>query len=394
MSALVDAALPGAPTRQAEMFAAHEIGPPRQISTAWWETKSARPALPQLDGDQLEAVAALDEFLASSRQTFCLQGLAGCGKTTVLAALARKRPNAYLVAPTGKAAAVLARKTGQRATTLHRLLYMPPQEDEDGRIAFREQKRWMPGELEASIALVDEASMVGLDLGADLLETGIRVIASGDPGQLPPVDEPPFFVVADFTLQQIRRQAEGSPIIRQAHRVREGLDYATDGEAFQIIDRKQAVDRLAWADVVLCWRNETRHRMNRFMRKRRGIQYDAPPQPGEPLMCLRNHASGIMNGEVFTVRHYDREAGITLADDRFIRRPWFEWRESKRYDGGQAPFALGYAITVHKSQGSEWPHVLILDEFNGTDRARWAYTAITRASAAVCIVRHSEGGAA
>jgi ATP-dependent exoDNAse (exonuclease V) alpha subunit len=95
-----------------------------------------------------------------------------------------------------------------------------------------------------------------------------------------------------------------------------------------------------------------------------------------------------VNAEIFTARDFDPSRGILLDDGPdWITNPWFEWlpRDGKQ-PRRRAAFALGYAITVHKSQGSEWPHVMVMGEYTGSDRAQWLYTAITRASAAVCIV--------
>jgi exodeoxyribonuclease-5 len=350
---------------------------------------TAAPTLPALEGEQVTALAALERFLAGNRQCFLMQGLAGTGKTTVLASLARRRHNASLLAPTGKAASVLARKTGSPATTLHKLLYRPETDLQGNLIGFR--RRFEPGQLADEIALIDEASMIGTGLAADLLATGIRIIASGDPGQLPPVEEAPYFTAADFTLYDIRRQAAGSPIIRQAHAVRHGQSYQNDGEAFRVIDRREAARRIDEFDAVLCWRNTTRHRLNEFIRHRRhGYSGIAMPMPGEPIMCLENHASGMMNGEIFIMRELHPKRGVLLdLADRAqrIEQPWFEWLHPNQLQPRRrAAFALGYAITVHKAQGSEWPHVLVLDEFAGADRARWTYTAITRAAKTVCIV--------
>jgi exodeoxyribonuclease-5 len=352
------------------------------------------PLLPELEGEQADALAAIQDFLAGNKQCFVLHGLAGTGKTTVIATLARWLKDSALVAPTGKAASVLARKTGLEVLTLHRLLYRREVDEEGNLIGF--VKTHQPGELADHVVLVDEASMCGMDLAVDLLRTGARVVASGDPGQLPPVKAEPFFTKADVTLRDIRRQAAGSSIIRQAHEVRADRCYASVDESFQIIDRREAMLRLDWADVVLCWKNETRHQLNRFIRwHRRHLPEAALPNRGEPVMCLENHPSGIMNGEMFTVRDFDPARGILLEDGPgWIPNPWFEWLSP----GGKQPrrcaaFALGYAITTHKSQGSEWPNVLVLDEFTGTDRARWLYTSITRASAAICIVPPSESNA-
>jgi exodeoxyribonuclease-5 len=299
-----------------------------------------------------------------------------------------------LVAPTGKAASILARKTGLEALTLHRLLYRREVDEEGNLVGFMEKHQ--PGALAGHVVLVDEASMCGIGLASDLLKTGARVVASGDPGQLPPVEQEPFFTTADVTLLEIQRQAAGSSIIRQAHEVRAGRCYASLDENFQIINWCEAMHRIDWADVVLCWLNETRHQLNRFIRwHRRHLPPEALPIPGEPVMCLENHPSGIMNGEMFTVRDFDPARGILLEDGPdWIADPWFEWlTPTAKQPRRRAAFALAYAITTHKSQGSEWPNVLVLDEFSGPDRARWLYTAITRASAAICIVPPSESNA-
>jgi exodeoxyribonuclease-5 len=388
-------------TNQHELFAADvALGlSPRAADVAqrpfvaWDEPPrpAALPPLPELEGEQVGALARIEEFLAGDeRQYFALDGLAGTGKTTVAAALARRHSNASLLAPTGKAAAVLARKTRLPALTLHRLIYTPATDAAGNLIGFT--TKWAPGDLAGEVALLDEASMCGQRLAADLLATGIRVVAFGDPGQLPPVEEAPFFTTADVTLREIRRQAAGSSIIRQAHEVRAGRPYASEDANFQVIDRREAARRTEWADVVLCWRNATRHRVNTFIRRqRRGLPARALPQPGEPLMCLENHPSGMMNGEIFTVRDLDPARGILLEDGPpgWIADPWFEWFGGKQ-PRRRAVFALGYAITTHKSQGSEWPRVMVLDEFTGADRARWLYTAITRASAAICVVPTSQ----
>ena len=228
--------------------------------------------------------------------------------------------------------------------------------------------------------------MVDQQLAADLLETGVIVVASGDPGQLHPVKGQAFFDTPDFTLTEIRRQAVDSPIIRQAHRVRAGQPYENDGDAFHIIS-ECSDENYDWANIVLCYRNETRHRINRFLRRRQGIEPDALPRAGEPVICLRNDPSGLMNGEVFTLAdHYHPDHPLKLIDGPEIECAWFEPQRGEiKPPRGRTAFGLAYAITVHKAQGSEWPRVLIVDEFDGEYRDRWVYTAITRASAAVRI---------
>lgn len=83
-----------------------------------------------------------------------------------------------------------------------------------------------------------------------------------------------------------------------------------------------------------------------------------------------------MNGKTFRVEAYDLERGITLDNGIIIPKPWFEWLNlaaGERFPRWVTPFGLAYVITTHKAQGSEWPNVLVLDEFTGADRARWLY---------------------
>jgi hypothetical protein len=173
-----------------------------KATDAYWVP--ALPPLPAMEGEQSVAVALLERFLTGDRQYFVLHGLAGTGKTTVLAALAQRLRGTSLLAPTGKAAAVLARKTGLPTNTLHRLLYMPETDEQGNLIGFR--PKFEPGRFAGMIALVDEASMIGTELATDLLASGIRIIASGDPGQLPPVEQQPYFSQTSRCTRYAARQ--------------------------------------------------------------------------------------------------------------------------------------------------------------------------------------------
>ena len=339
--------------------------------------------------DQARALDQLETFVDQRRppkQSFVLFGLAGTGKSTCLAELTRRHPGRLsLCAYTGKAASVLRRRVDVPVSTLHSVLY-DFRGLKDGEPIFT-----LKGErLNDRVILVDECSMVSQRLALDLLDTGAKVIAAGDPGQLPPVKDTAYFTQPDATLTEIHRQALESPIIRQAHSVRNQGRYAPDGDNFQVTSFAEPEVLLA-ADAILCWRNRSRRRLN--TRKRALLGVTGPLCLGEPLMCLRNdHRLGIYNGATYSVVSYDgrrlqldddgRLVEVELAAVEGFTRDY----DRLRLDDDWLPFALGYASTVHKAQGSEWSNVLIFDECD-RDWGAWMYTAITRAVDRCTVVR-------
>ena len=230
--------------------------------------------------------------------------------------------------------------------------------------------------------------MVDSYLAGDLLATGCRVIATGDPGQLPPVRGTRFFDRADAVLRTVHRQALESPILRQAHAVRAGRHYAADGPDFRV---QRQVDREAIlaADVILCWRNATRHALNALVRAHRGL--DGPPIAGERVVCLRNdHRLGILNGACYDlIEDYDALRRVAkLRNERnevvHVDECHFETIDPPG-DPADArdehPFGFGYCLTTHKAQGSEWANVIFVDEYDRQEQRReFVYTALTRAS--------------
>jgi exodeoxyribonuclease-5 len=354
-----------------------------------------------LSPDQAAALTQLEDFLRAPRRTlrqpyFVLHGLAGTGKTTLMAHLTRSYRGITLAAFTGKAASVLRTKTGLPASTLHSVVYdfRGMAEDEE---TGEEQPVFVSkgAELPDHVVLIDESSMVGHTLAEEVLATGARVVACGDPGQLPPVRDAQFFTEANATLVNIHRQALGSPIIRQAHAVRTAGDYAEDGPEFRVVPRGTPEEILGH-DVILCWRNRTRRDLNARKRELLGHPRDQLLS-GEPVMCLRNnHRLGIYNGATYDLAApWDpatKRLALAVAPSRVL---WVENAtvedhdpdyEERRREDTSAPFALAYAATVHKSQGSEWPSVLLFDEAT-RDRVPWLYTGITRAAERVTVVR-------
>lgn len=371
---------------------------------------------PQQD-DALQAVA---KWLAGGRtQIFRLFGYAGTGKTTLARYFAEHVDgDVQFAAFTGKAAQVLRSKGASNARTIHSLIYRPRGEEavEDettGRTMVSPTfslNRQSPI-MKAKLIIIDECSMVDEALGRDLMSFGTPILVLGDPGQLPPISGGGFFTdhEPDFLLTEIHRQARDNPIIQLALDVREGREFSFGdyGDARVISRNEVNSDLVTSADQVLVGTNRTRRRYNQRLRELKG--FDALyPQAGDKLVCLRNDpAKGLLNGSLWKVMTSSRETvkpGINLLvspedDDpdrgvakiKLLKAAFDEpdgeipWQTKKRYDD----FDYGYALTVHKAQGSQWNEVVLFDEsfaFRDT-RSRWLYTAITRAAERLTIVR-------
>lgn len=335
-------------------------------------------------------------------QEFKLGGYAGTGKTTIIKyflgeglPLGEHKSSicAIVCAFTGKACYVLRKKGIHSAATIHSTIY----DVEDlghGKVEFHLKTRL---ESKPNLIIVDEASMISTELYHDLKSFNIKILFIGDPGQLEPVgDNPNLMAKPDYVLSKIHRQAEKSPIITLATNVRNGLSVKSSNSTLQegvSIKPKFITDEeLSSCDQILCGKNATRALLNR--RVRMFLGNTEPFVIGEKIICLRNNRKyGLFNGLICNIESFEERSDVIIATlrDEAIREykdipiwktPFLrdlEPNEQPPYD--TCLFDYGYAITVHKSQGSEWPHVLVYDEVMvKTDMKRWRYTAITRAS--------------
>ena len=355
-----------------------------------------------LSDEQEAAAQRIFEYLGSKRaRPFSLHGLAGTGKTTLLASVARDIPNAILCTLTGKAASVLRRKTGLPACTIHSAFYklVDVSHDKLGRQRLHFDPAHQHGELSGRIVLIDESSMLNHEMTRDIISTGAKIASSGDPGQLPPVNGEKFFDYADAVLETIHRQALESPIIRQAHAVRRERMYRADGDGFQVPKRALSDTELLEAETILCFTNPTRHHVNAFVREARGIRSRWPRQ-GEPVMCRKNAPLfGVFNGAVYTLGADFNEGDTVIRIDvdevdTVIPLVFFEGLPSALPPGVEptTSFGFGYALTVHKAQGSEWGSVVLIDEcWKPEIRQAWLYTGITRASEKLIISTYPLG---
>lgn len=390
-----------------------------------------------------QQVNALDDvgrwIRSGDQQVYRLFGYAGTGKTTLAKHLAAQAPGAVVFAAyTGKAASVMRKSGCWDATTIHSLIYFVQQksnrrlvemqlelskldDSEENRrtreiltvsIQAEKERVKQPGfvlnpdaEIRyADLIVIDECSMVSAEMAHDLLSFNVPVLALGDPAQLPPVHGKSFFVdhEPDFLLTEIHRQARDNPIVHLATRVRNGqkLEYGTYGES-RVVNKKNYTPDWTRDAQVLVGLNKTRIRGNARIRRALGREGDLPVID-DKLVCIRNdHRAGLLNGTLWSVDHVGEDKGDRL--ELFISND--EGKDAKCVDalkchflGEEAPphawrtaneFTFGYALTVHKSQGSSWPEVLVVDEsykFPKAQRRSHLYTALTRASEVTTIV--------
>lgn len=365
----------------------------------------------QLSEEQGLAVTAVKTWFKSKRQVFELSGAAGTGKTTLAKYITEEldlSDNEVLYcAYTGKAALVLSQKGCTPSSTVHGAIYKASQSELTGIWSFSLNRQALK-ELGVKLVVLDEAPMLGADIAEDLLECGVKVLALGDKHQLPPVAAEAYFGVdePDFLLTEIHRQAADNPIIVLATLVRNGgtLAVGNYGDSRVLKAKKFDIAEMLNADQVLCGRNDTRHHLNNLYRTESGMkQHGWEPQPSERLICLRNSRDrGFLNGQMFNVdaQHSDGKDVTcmvkpvdypdTLAVPISTPVEYFrgeetslDWRVRKSVD----EFGYGYAISVHKSQGSQWRHVLVLDQSKVFREfaKNHLYTAITRASDKVTV---------
>ncbi|MCJ8500998.1 SF1B family DNA helicase RecD2 [Desulfatitalea alkaliphila] len=364
--------------------------------------------------------AALDGALG--RRVVIVTGGPGTGKTTLIKAVAAVFETlgiaCLLAAPTGRAARRLAEVTGRPAATVHKLLGFSPTEG-----GFQ---RDQDDPLDTEALVVDELSMVDAVLMGHLLDAlhpTTRLVLVGDVCQLPSVG--PGNVLADLiasgrvpthALEEVFRQSAQSPIIANAHKVRHGAlpdlpPTAPDGPlapfTFIPADNPAAAARII---VDLCTRHIPRQlaldpvrqvqvlspmhkgdagtlRLNSLLQA--GLNPRKPAeQPlagrfcrGDKVMHLRNnYQKEVFNGEIGTIDALDREKGW-LQVDFDGRRVTYDLSELDE-------LALAYAISVHKSQGSEYPAIVlpIVTQHYVMLQRNLLYTALTRARQTVILV--------
>ena len=384
------------------------------------------PSLPDhLGAQQIAAVEAV-----ANHGAVVLTGGPGTGKSTVVRnVLELARANGielHLCAPTGRAAKRLEETTGEVAFTVHRLLEIQP---ETGQFTYG------PGNpLPGGLVVVDESSMLDVGLAAALfgaLSPEHRLLIVGDANQLPSVG--PGNVLRDIVaaadrsegaipvvrLEQVYRQGEGSTIVTNAHRILAGLMPRADagggrGEFFVVAVRsaeqaRQRVEKLILERIPEVYELDPRNEVQILCPMHRGgagteafnqllQEHHTGGQPeielggsassdrvrrfrtGDRVMQIKNdYTRNVFNGDIGVVTKIDKDRGtVTVSFEGLVAT--YERKDL-------AALQLAYAVSIHKSQGSEFPAVVIpiLAEHQVMLRRNLLYTAVTRARR-LCVV--------
>ncbi len=425
-----------------------------ELNISLWEKKSTQELvlgkIRKLAGslhielDELQEQAVLE---CSKNGLFLLSGGPGTGKTTTINMMIRyfeaEGLDIFLAAPTGRAAKRMTEATGYEARTIHRMLELGGAlSDEDaGKMRFERNEQ---NPLEADVVIIDEMSMVDLQLFQALLKAivpGTRLILVGDVNQLPSVG--PGQVLRDLmrskafpmvVLQKIFRQARESDIVVNAHRINRGEQIAMDNKSkdFFLLERSDV--NVIYKHMIQLIQEKlpgyveaSPYEIQVLTPMRKGPlgvetlnsilqQYLNPPAPGkrehqsgeavyregDKVMQIKNNyqleweivskygipidaGQGIFNGDMGKIVEINEGASLLVVEYDEHRRVTYPFSLLEELE-------LAYAITIHKSQGSEYPAVVMpllggpVMLFN----RNLLYTAVTRARRCVTILGSSD----
>lgn len=387
----------------------------------------------EMSQDQKTALDHILEWYRIDRNTMqyvTLGGYAGTGKTTMIAVIRRALHaidpgiKVGFVSFTGKAARVLQSRIKEADVlykqdsvgTIHSLIYTPIVNAKEEIIGWKTKD-----EIDRDLIIIDEGSMVDATIWEHLKAYRVPMIVVGDHGQLPPIK-------GNFTLMQspnvrleeIHRQAKKNPIIalsieaRQSGFISPGRygknvvkynpENSETGEVMQEMLTNYDPEAL-----ILCGYNKTRKKLNAYIRAALGFE-SPEPVVGDRVICLRNnHKAGIYNGmlgSIATIMKMNERAYSVNIDIDGENEPYSGLISCEQFNADSALnftqdrskyhgidlFDFGYALTVHKAQGSQAKRVILFEErfarMTDDEWRRWLYTAVTRAEEELYIFPH------
>jgi exodeoxyribonuclease V len=378
----------------------------------------------ELSTDQKRALTALLNWASDSTKTnyITLGGYAGTGKSTLISIFRKilyekgnRKLKIAFCSYTGRATQTLKSKLEEvgalyksdTISTIHGLIYSPIEN------ARQEIVGWeLRDDVDADLIIADEASMIDKQIWTDLLYFKIPIIAVGDHGQLPPINGN-FNLMQNphLVLEEIHRQAKDNPIIHVSSMARKtgqipGREFGknivkyTNGESDAHSMIEELLSTYSEDTIILCGYNSTRTKINQHIRNQLGFELPIP-QPGDRVICLRNnHQEQIYNGMLGNIvsiypideTWYDAEIQMddlrtnyhgTIYGPQFGALQGINFTKNRKLIGKSDLFDFGYALTVHKAQGSQAKRVILFEErFKQMDDEmwrRWLYTGITRA---------------
>lgn len=381
---------------------------------------------------------AVHWFLHESSQLFEISGLAGTGKSVLIAeilnSLGLKECEVAAMSYTGQAAIVMRTKGFPNAKSIHSTLYeMIEVPDED---AYNTSAKFgvLPMHTEFRLKkildnqyrlfFIDEAYMVPDSMVHDIMSFGIKVIVAGDSHQLPPVGGDPAFLTGPGVhyLTQLMRQAESDPIVYLSQRAIHGepIHNGMYGNNVMVInDSDFRPEMVGFADCILCGTNRTREAMNHYVRDLAGFEGTLPYR-GERIICRKNNwektldGISLANGLSGTVLNnpdpssfdntrmtFDVDFLPDLCNRIFYKVPvnydYFsstierknELKSSylAKYMHGEL-FDFAYCLTTHLAQGAEYNNVIYIEEFLRQQmQNQLNYTGITRAKGSLIYIK-------
>lgn len=395
----------------------------------------------RMELDALQRKAVME---AVQNGIFILSGGPGTGKTTTINMIIRyfeqEGMDIFLAAPTGRAAKRMTEATGFEARTIHRLLELNGDMSDDRQASAVHFEKNELNPLEADVVIIDEMSMVDIHLFHALLKAvapGTRLVMVGDRNQLPSVGPGQVLKdlmesgrIATVVLSKIFRQAGESDIVVNAHRINEGKQIKLDNKSRDFFFLERDNVNVIYKHMIQLITGKLPKYVHAGMfdiqvltPMRKGAlgvetlngilqQYLNPPSPeklelahgdnifrlGDKVMQIKNNyqleweivskygiavdsGQGVFNGDVGIIKEINETAKTVVVEYDDMRRVTYPLN-------GLDEIELAYAITIHKSQGSEYPAVImpLLSGPRMLFNRNLLYTGVTRAKSCVTIL--------